>query len=43
MYAIFIDICENVVTLNTCMIEVVYVSPTSKIAESWYEKLVENN
>lgn len=43
MYAVFIDISENIVTLNTCMIEVVYVSPTREIAESWYEKLVENN
>ncbi|MFS7393948.1 hypothetical protein AB6888_13995 [Carnobacterium maltaromaticum] len=42
MYAVFIDICENIVTLNTCMIEVVYVSPTREIAELWYEKLVKN-
>lgn len=43
MYAVFIDICENTVTLNTCMIEVVYVSPTRETAELWYKKLVENN
>ncbi len=43
MYAVFIEICENVVTLNTCMIEIVYVSPTREIAELWYKKLVENN
>jgi hypothetical protein len=43
MYAVFIDICENVVTLNSCMIEVVYVSPNRETAEFWYKKLVENN